>query len=118
MPVASDTSTSSRSVGSGEVPLDDQVGLFVTMIRARMPELRARYRVKSVGVFGSYVRGDQEEASDLDVLIDFDEPPGLFEFVRLESYLSELLGVQVDLVMRSALKPRIGQHILEELVPV
>ncbi|MCJ7620999.1 MAG: nucleotidyltransferase family protein [Anaerolineae bacterium] len=83
-----------------------------------MPELEERYKVKSVGVFGSYVRGDQEETSDLDVLVDFDEPPSLFEFVRLESYLSQILGVEVDLVMRSALKPRIGQRILNELVSV
>jgi predicted nucleotidyltransferase len=83
-----------------------------------MPEFEERYKVKSVGVFGSYVRGDQEETSDLDVLVDFDEPPSLFEFLRLESYLSQILGVEVDLVMRSALKPRIGQRILNELVSV
>jgi len=115
---AGDTSTGGWSEERGEVPSDGQVALFVRMIRARLPVLRARYKVKSIGVFGSYVRGDQEETSDLDLLVEFDEPPSLFEFVRLESYLSGLLGVQVDLVMRSALKPRIGEHILHELVPV
>lgn len=118
MVAARETLTSTSSLESGQVELNSQVTLFVARIRAHMPELQARYRVKSLGFFGSYVRGEQEEASDLDMLVDFDEPPSLFEFVRLEGYLSEILGLQVDLVMRSALKPRIGEHILEELVAV
>lgn len=118
MPCASDASTTGMSIGSGDVTPNDQARRFIKTIRAHMPELEARYKVTSVGVFGSYVRGDHEETSDLDVLVDFDQPPSLFDFVRLEGYLSELLGVEVDLVMRSALKPRIGEHILRELVSV
>jgi hypothetical protein len=54
----------------------------------------------------------------LDVLVEFDRVPSLFEFIRLERYLSELLKIKVDLVMKSALKPAIGRHILEEAQPV
>lgn len=115
---ASDESTVGLPIEIGERSPKDRAGRFVKTIRAHMPELEERYKVKSVGVFGSYVRGDQDETSDLDVLVDFDEPPSLFEFVRLESYLSQILGVEVDLVMRSALKPRVGQRILNELVSV
>jgi len=81
-------------------------------------ELRERYGVKEVGVFGSYVRGEQKEESDLDILVTFepDVKMDLIKFVELEMYLSELLGVKVDLVMKSALKPRIGKRILEEVV--
>ncbi|HXF51550.1 MAG TPA: nucleotidyltransferase family protein [Dehalococcoidia bacterium] len=87
-------------------------------LRRHLPELRERYAVKSLGVFGSYVRGEQRKRSDLDVLVEFYEAPSFFEFVRLERYLSSLVGVKVDLVMKSALKPRIGERILAETVPV
>jgi predicted nucleotidyltransferase len=87
-------------------------------LREHLPELRERYGVRSLGVFGSYVRGDQEHGSDLDVLVEFDRVPTLFEFVRLERHLSQQLGIPVDLVMKSALKPTIGRYILEEVVPV
>ena len=83
-----------------------------------LPELRERYGVHSLGIFGSYVRGEQRQRSDLDILVEFDRVPTLFEFVRLERYLSDQLGIRVDLVMKSALKPNIGRHILEEAVPV
>jgi predicted nucleotidyltransferase len=69
-------------------------------------------------VFGSYVRGEARQGSDLDVLVEFEEAPSFFEFIALEDHLSDLLGVKVDLVMKSALKPRIGQEILAEVVSV
>ncbi|MCI0470715.1 MAG: nucleotidyltransferase family protein [Candidatus Aminicenantes bacterium] len=73
------------------------------------------YKIKSIGIFGSYIRGQQQDKSDLDILVDFEETIGLFKFVALERYLSRLLGVKVDLVMKSALKPRIGARIMEEV---
>ena len=84
-------------------------------LRTHKKELKKNYKVKEIGIFGSYIRGDQKEKSDLDVLVDFDETIGLFRFVALERYLSRLLGVKVDLVMKSALKPRIGKRILNEV---
>lgn len=88
------------------------------ILRREMPYLRERYRVRSLGVFGSFVRGEQRPGSDLDVLVDFDEVPSLLTFANLQNYLSDLLGVPVDLVMREALKPRIGERILDEVEPV
>lgn len=79
-------------------------------------ELRLKYRVKEIGVFGSFVKGGQRKRSDVDILVEFEEPPSLFEFMSLEEYLSKLLGLKVDLVTRKALKPRIGKRILEEVV--
>ncbi|MDI6773351.1 MAG: nucleotidyltransferase family protein [bacterium] len=87
-------------------------------LREHLPELRVRYRVRSLGLFGSYVRGEQESGSDLDILVEYESSPTFFEFVGLEDHLSELVGVKVDLVMKSALKPRIGERILSELEPV
>jgi predicted nucleotidyltransferase len=87
-------------------------------LRRHLPELVTRYHVRSLGVFGSYVRGEQQRDSDVDVLVTFDQIPGLLKFIELENYLSDLLGLRVDLVMHDALKPAIGEQILAEVVPV
>ena len=78
-------------------------------------ELKIGFGVEEIGIFGSYVKGEATEESDLDILIEFEDSISLLKFVELENYLSELLDVKVDLVMKSALKPRIGRHILEEV---
>ncbi|OPY48745.1 MAG: Nucleotidyltransferase domain protein [Methanosaeta sp. PtaU1.Bin060] len=91
-------------------------------IEARLKEnknvLDEKYNVKEIGIFGSFVRGEQKETSDLDILVEFKGRVSLFEVIRLERYLSELLGEKVDLVMKKSLKPRIGKHILKEVVYV
>jgi hypothetical protein len=69
-------------------------------------------------VFGSYVRQQQHVGSDVDLLVTFVEPPSLIQFIELENELSDRLGIKVDLVMRDALKPAIGQRILNEVVLV
>jgi uncharacterized protein len=78
--------------------------------------LQERYKVRELGVFGSYVRQEQTETSDVDVLVEFFETPSLLKFVNLENYLSDNLGVKVDLVHKAGLKPRIGERILAEVV--
>ncbi len=90
---------------------------YISVLRKHLPQLRQRYGVCSLGVFGSYVRGKQHKRSDLDILVEFDDRPlTLFQFVELRDYLSGLVGVKVDLVEKLALKPTIGRHILEEVV--
>ncbi len=91
---------------------------FKRILRQHLPELQTRYGVKSLGIFGSYVRGEARKNSDLDVLVEFESAPSLFKFVELKEYLAQLLGIKVDLVMKSALKPSIGQRIIMEVVPV
>ena len=88
------------------------------ILAKHMEILESEYKVKSMGVFGSYIKGRQKKGSDLDILVDFFEPVSLLKFIHLENYLSEILGVRVDLVMKDALKPRIGKHILREVVNV
>lgn len=84
-------------------------------LRADLPQLRERWGVRSLGVFGSYVRGEQRPGSDLDLLVEFDgRPLSLLRFVELEQHLSDLLGIKVDLVEPDTLKPAIGRRILEE----
>ncbi|WP_094226856.1 nucleotidyltransferase family protein [Methanolobus psychrotolerans] len=91
---------------------------YIQQLKELLPELDKRFNVSSLAVFGSYVRGEQTKTSDLDILVEFSETPGLLEFVELENYLSDTLGIKVDLVLRKALKPTIGKIILSEAVPV
>lgn len=89
-----------------------------TMLKENKDLLNKRFSVKEIGIFGSFVRGEQKETSDLDILVEFEGSVSLFEIIRLERFLSELLGEKVDLVMKNSLKPRIGKHILREVVYV
>jgi len=81
-------------------------------------ELKQKYRVKEIGIFGSYVRAEQNKKSDLDVLVTFYETIDLFAFVELENHLSDILGLKVDLVMKDGIKPRLKERILNEAVYV
>jgi len=78
--------------------------------------LQENYRVTELGIFGSYVRGEQNEASDVDVLIDYEKAPTLFKLVELRNYLTELTGMKVDVVTKKGLKPRIRERVLSEVV--
>jgi uncharacterized protein len=91
---------------------------IVARIRALKPHLESRYDMKSLALFGSYARRKQTPGSDLDLLVSFRQLPSLLRFVEMEDFLSDSLDVKVDLVMEEALKPNIGRHIQEELVPV
>jgi len=93
---------------------------LISILRKHLPELQKRYGVKSLGVFGSYVRGEQRRQSDLDVLVELreDSDISLLDFIELEYYLSDLLGVKVDLVEKAGLKPYIAQQVLKEVVMV
>jgi predicted nucleotidyltransferase len=89
---------------------------YLSILREHMPELRKRYGVRSLGVFGSYVRGEETPRSDLDILVEFAHVPDLFKFMDLEDRLRALLGVKVELVSHKALKGSIGRRILSEVV--
>ncbi len=77
--------------------------------------LREGYFIKQIGVFGSYIRGEERQGSDLDVLVEFYRPIDLFRFMDLERELSEILQVKVDLVSKKSLKPFIGERVLKEV---
>ena len=93
-------------------------------IKARLqdqkPYLYEKYGVTEIGVFGSYVRGEQQPDSDIDILITLTDPPkiSLLGLVDLQYYLSDLLGLEVDVALKSNLRKRIGQRILHEVQPV
>jgi uncharacterized protein len=91
---------------------------ILKVLRQQIPMLAERYSVEKLEVFGSYVRSEQKEDSDLDILVTFREVPSLLTFIAIENYLSDLLGVKVDLVMKDSLKPKIGKQILREAILV
>ena len=88
---------------------------FKKTLKEHKEELRENYKVKKIGLFGSYIKNEQKKGSDLDVLVEFIHPVSLFKFIDLEEYLQKLLSVKVDLVSKKALKPYIGQYILKEI---
>jgi predicted nucleotidyltransferase len=91
---------------------------ILEILRQQLPTLAERYSVETLDVFGSYVRAEQDKNSDLDILVTFREVPSLLTFIAIENYLSDLLEIKVDLVMKDSLKPKIGQQILREAIPV
>ncbi|UEC41970.1 MAG: DNA polymerase beta domain protein region [Methanothrix sp.] len=103
-----------RSSGEEELSIDE----ILYILRENKPILAERYKVKSLGVFGSRVRGEARKDSDVDILVEFAETPDLFKFMDLEEELVLLLKRQVDLVTKRALKGNIGRRILGEVVEV
>lgn len=85
------------------------------IIAENKEQLRSEFGVVEIGLFGSVIRGEHGETSDIDVLVQFDRPIGFVRFMRLEKRLADLLGMPVDLVTRNALKPHIGKRILQEV---
>lgn len=81
-------------------------------------QFKKSFNVKEIGIFGSYLKSEQTQKSDLDILVEFEGPIDFFDYLELEEYLTSLLGIKVDLVMKKALKPNIGKNILKEVVYV
>ena len=96
--------------------LQGKAAEYARVLRGHLPELRERYGVASLGIFGSHVRGEEHVDSDLDVLVEYSRDTDLLEFVALNRHLSHLVGTRVDLVMKRGLKRRIGKRILDEVV--
>ncbi|WP_253276435.1 nucleotidyltransferase family protein [Synechococcus sp. PCC 6312] len=88
----------------------------MSWLEANKLVLEERYHVKELGVFGSYVRQEQTDTSDVDILVEFSQTPSLLKFINLENYLTDHFGCKVDLVHKAGLKPRIGERILAEVV--
>ncbi|MFM8493357.1 MAG: nucleotidyltransferase family protein [Bacteroidota bacterium] len=83
-------------------------------LMAIKPMLVKKFFVRKIGYFGSFSKGCQTEESDLDVLVEFDQPVG-WEFFALEQFLEEQLGIRIDLVTKNSLKERIKDSILKQV---
>lgn len=78
-------------------------------------ELKKRYSIERMGIFGSYTTGFNNKKSDIDILVEFEETPDIFEFIRLKRNLSKLLNKRVDLVTKKAIKEKFKNRILSEV---
>ena len=87
------------------------------LLKQHQTELHQR-GVKSLAVFGSVARGEETPSSDIDVLVEFDRPVGLFEFIRLKLFLEDLTSCRVDLVTADAIRPAMRSNILREAIYV
>ena len=85
-------------------------------LTAHKAELTSRFGISSLGIFGSYARGEQKENSDIDILARYEKMPGYFDYIRAENYLSELLGIKVELTIDEDLNPVISRNIANEVV--
>ncbi len=86
------------------------------MLKKSKPVLSQKYRVKAIGIFGSYVRGQMRRSSDVDVLVEFSRSIDLLDFVALETFLADQTGAKIDLVSIKALRPEFRGAILSEVI--
>jgi len=89
---------------------------ILKLLKKELPSLKEKFKVRKIGLFGSYAREEQTKVSDIDMLVEFEAPVGFFKFIELENYLSEKLGAKVDLVTPDALKSLIKPNIIEEAI--
>jgi uncharacterized protein len=90
---------------------------ITNILKANKLDLLARYHLKSIGIFGSFTRDDFKEDSDIDILIDYDQPIGI-EFIDLAEELEKILNLKVDLVSKNGVKPKYLEEIQKDLVYV
>jgi len=88
------------------------------ILKEHKAEVVQKYRVRKIGIFGSYVRGEQNKRSDIDILVSFSGIPDVFQYMELEDYLRSLLHRKVDLVRKEAIRPELKKRILREAIYV
>jgi len=86
---------------------------IIKVLNTNKEELKSKYKVKAIRIFGSYAKGEQKETSDIDIIVDFEEYPTLIEFLRIQEELENLLGVKVDLLTEESISPFIKPYIKE-----
>jgi len=88
------------------------------ILKKHKEEIVREYKVKQIGIFGSYVRGEQKKRSDIDILVEFNEDdiPDLLKFIEMERYFKRLLRRKVDLVRKEGIRPELKTVVLKEVI--
>ncbi len=92
------------------------IGNIEKIIEEKREELFIKYRIKNIGIFGSYAKNLAKEKSDIDVIVEFEEPVSLLGVIKAENYLTELLGIRVDLVPKEDIREELKETILKEVI--
>lgn len=85
------------------------------ILKENFETLNKNYKVKFIGIFGSYIRGEQKKESDVDIIVEFEEPISLLKLVSLENYISDSIGVNVDLIPMEDIRSELKENILKEV---
>ncbi len=90
------------------------------ILQTQKPILFQKYGVKLTNIFGSYVRNEQNSKSDLDILVELEKPVkiDLIDLIEMENYLSDLMKIKVEVVIKENLRERIGKHVLAEAIEI
>jgi len=86
---------------------------IIKIMREHKEELKEKYKIKEIKIFGSYARGEQRETSDIDIIVDFEEIPTFIEFLKVEEEIERILGIKVDLLTEESISPFIKPYIKE-----
>jgi predicted nucleotidyltransferase len=88
------------------------------ILKEHKAEVVQKYRVREMGIFGSFVRSEQKRRSDVDILVEFDPGniPGLLKLIEMEMYLEKLLRKKVDVVIKNGIRPELKKGILKEVI--
>ena len=89
---------------------------IIQTLKEHKEEIREKYSVKEIGLFGSFARGEQKKRSDVDILVEYNELPGLLKFIELERYLQKLIRKKVDLVEKEGIRKELRSIILSEVI--
>lgn len=96
----------------------ESIHKFVAQLKELRPTIVERYKVREIGLFGSFVRGEQRSSSDVDVLVEFEEDADLFDLIGLTLYLEDALQREVDVVSKSALREELREAVIHEVITV
>jgi len=91
---------------------------IIDTLRELTPTLQKQFAVETIELFGSYSRMENNSKSDLDLLVTFSKTPGLIKFIALENFLTDEIGIKVDLVMKNSLRPGLRNSILNSSLPI
>lgn len=92
--------------------------IILDKLKQKKPELEKRYALSELGVFGSFARGDQEQSSDIDILVDFNKRIDGFQYIRLAHELEDLFEQKIDVVSRKGIKPKYLSFVEKSLIHV
>jgi predicted nucleotidyltransferase len=92
------------------------IGEIVKILKLHIIDMKKKFKIKEIGVFGSYVRGEQGEESDIDMLVEFEDGYKTFDnYMDLKFFLEDVLNSKIDLVIRTTIRDEIKQNILSEV---